>query len=182
MFKKLLLTTVLFYPILASANEQTSNSNAIVSLRYSEASVANETNPIFGVGFMTIKGKGKFGVSFSADLQQFDQKGKQTDIGREKEEYKHTNVMIGSTYGVTQDFYLATKIGITYSKYYNYYKGMNDEMTPIMQSDVEDGHGFSYGLDLIYLKGSVALGAGVANFDYFDDRETKLNFSIGYKF
>ncbi|MFL0883011.1 hypothetical protein ACQ895_01535 [Vibrio parahaemolyticus] len=183
--KKLLL--IILIPFFANANTDIpTGDGAVLSLRYSETTKDNDTQPILGASLATLGGKGNFGFALSVDFQHFDVNGEMTNAGREKKEYTFNNVMVGATYGVTNEFYVIPKIGFTYSEYENHFADKscigNIICKDVMNSERQDEYKPSYGVDFMFLHNSIAYGLGINDYDYFGNRETRMNLNIGYKF
>ncbi|EOV6308124.1 outer membrane beta-barrel protein [Vibrio parahaemolyticus] len=177
----------LLIPFFANASTIEPDGNEIISLRYSDTKFAGENQALFGIGFSHIRGAGNVGFTLSADAQNFDKDGNFVEnVGKESESFQHYNIMGGLTYGVIDEFYVMPKIGFTYSKYKNKFADTNCSVLlgcqDFINTDRKDNYGISYGIDFMMISNSLAYGIGVTDVDYFDDRDVKLNLSVGYKF
>ncbi|MHA2782610.1 hypothetical protein [Vibrio harveyi] len=190
MYKKLLLAATFIAPLFANAASIDKDGNEIVSLRYSEATTAGDTRPIFGMSFSHIRGAGELGFTISADFQNFDEDGNYIDgAGQEKQEFQFYNIMGGLTYGVTDEFYVMPKVGFSYSKIKDF--SAEEKCSPItgctgkpnyINSTLDEDYRISYGIDFMLVHESLAYGVGVTDVSYFGERETMLNLNLGYKF
>ncbi|AWG84098.1 TPA: hypothetical protein I7264_07215 [Vibrio parahaemolyticus] len=182
----------LLIPFFANAgvsqnDKSVDESNLVVSLRYADTTMMGKNNDLFGFSFATGLKEEGFGYALSFDSQSFDINGRNTDIGVENTKYDYKNVMFGTTYGVTDNFYLIPKLGLTFNRYKSKYKGVthipNTGMAyPAMKYKSEHDYSMSYGLDMMFFSKRVAYGFGITDSDYFGNRETKANISIGYAF
>ncbi|KCV74132.1 hypothetical protein Y011_25055 [Vibrio parahaemolyticus VP49] len=87
-------------------------SNLVVSLRYADTTMMGKNNDLFGFSFATGLKEEGFGYALSFDSQSFDINGRNTDIGVENTKYDYKNVMFGTTYGVTDNFYLIQSLAL----------------------------------------------------------------------
>ncbi|HHG3159297.1 TPA: hypothetical protein ACPVXI_004654 [Vibrio parahaemolyticus] len=188
MNKKVIILAALIVAPFANAYETTTpdSTKQIVSLRYSDTSIAGDNHALWGGSFSTVNGMGNFGVTLSADFQSFKENGDYiSGVGQEKETYDFYNYMVGATYGVSDNFYVMPKVGLTHSKYKNYHSEtvcVSSACKDVIKDDLDDEYRMSYGIDFMFLYKSIAYGLGVTDYSYFGNRETRANLTIGYKF
>ncbi len=185
--KKTLVAIALLMPLFANAQSTAPDGDEILSLRYSDTSLGGIDDGLWGVSFSNVRGKGNFGFSISADMQKFEENGNYIeDVGQEKKMYEFSNIMLGATYGITDDLYIIPKIGFSYSKLDEHYeyKFTDSDGNPdsYLKSRVSDDYSMSYGIDFMFLYKSLAYGIGITDYNYFDTREAKANITVGYKF
>lgn len=188
MYRYLFLISVLTLALPSRANEI--DKDAIFSIRYSTTDITYATLPVFGVGFANVKGKGKFGAVTTIDYQTFGADWSAHYPSKESQDYHMyldgswgVNVMFGAAYGVTDEFYIVPKIGVSYNKlYYANVDNNTDKAAPIVDRGIRKRYDTSYGIDAMYSYKSLTLGVGVSNYYHFLDRETKANLLLGYRF
>lgn len=183
-----LLGSISFGVSASSSCKQECFEDAVFSMRYSTTDITNATLPTWGVGAAKVQGAGKFGFAATIDYQTFgadwsfhfpDNPLYGTRVYLDGS--WGTNFMFGPTYGVSDNFYVVPKIGITYNKLY-YGLAEIENAKPHIEHGKEDRYDASFGFDAMFSLGAFVGGVGISNYYHFVDRETKINVLLGYRF